>query len=564
MTRIVDAVIVGAGPNGLVAANVLADRGWDVVVLEAEAEPGGAVRSAELLEPGFVTDRFSAFYPLSAVSPHIAALDLERFGLVWSHAPDVLAHPTADGTARLSRDIDETAASLDGFSPGDGAAWHRLQQRWSDLEPGLIDAFMGPFPPIRAAGRLASSLGVRGTAELARDALVPVGRFADERFRGDAAALLLAGSALHADVTPTTALSGLLGWLLTGIGQQHGWPVPRGGAGELTAALVRRLDSRGGRIECDRRVTRILTDRGGACGVETADGERVAARHGVIADVVAPTLYLDLVDRSALPATTLVDLGRYQRGSATFKVNWTLDGPIPWSDPMVGRAGTVHLADSMDELTMTAARLATGHLPERPFVLLGQMTTADPSRSPAGTETVWAYTDVPQDVRGDGAGELHTLVRDDEIDAFANRIQQRIEDHAPGFGALIRHRSVQSPYAMQSDDANLLRGDKNLGTAQLHQQLIFRPTLGLARAETPIPRLFLASASAHPGGGVHGACGANAARAAIAARRWAPVARSWRVGRWRRRVDGHEVAARVTSDRGAPGFDSARSGTVRV
>ena len=535
MSPTADAVVIGAGPNGLVAANLLADEGWDVVVLEAESEPGGAVRSGEFLESGFVNDRFSAFYPLSAVSPHIRALELERHGLAWCHAPDVLAHPTSEGTARLSRDVDVTAASLEAFAHGDGESWNRLQAMWGDIEDDLIAAFMGPFPPVRAAARLAGSLGIRGTTELARDAIVPVSRFASERFAGAGAALLLAGSALHADVTPTTALSGLLGWLLTGIGQHHGWPVPQGGAGELTAALVRRLESRGGEVRCNSRVVRVLTGPDGASGAETHDGDRIVARHAVLADVVAPSLYLDLVERSALPSSTLVDIGRYQRGSATFKVNWTLDGSIPWSDSTVGRAGTVHLADSMDELTMSTARLATGHLPERPFVLLGQMTTADPTRSPAGTETVWAYTDVPQTIRGDGAGELGGLRGADDVQAFAERIQRRIEDHAPGFGSLVRKRSVQSPHGMQHDDANLLHGDKNLGTAQLHQQLIFRPTIGLGRAETPIPKLFLASASAHPGGGVHGACGANAARAAITSRRWSPLVGPWRTRRWHRR-----------------------------
>jgi phytoene dehydrogenase-like protein len=537
MSRPVDAVVIGAGPNGLVAANLLADEGWDVVVLESEPEPGGAVRSGEMLEPGFVTDRFSAFYPLSIVSPHIRALELHRHGLAWSHAPHVLAHPTDEATALLSRDVEVTAASLDRFATGDGAAWVELQQRWEAIEADLVGAFMSPFPPVRSTARLAASLGVRDLVELARDAVVPVRRFASERFDGAGAGLLLAGSALHADVTPTTALSGLLGWLLTGIGQTHGWPVPRGGAGALTGALVRRLETKGGTVRCNERVGRVLTDRHGASGVETEDGERVVARHGVLADVVAPALYLDLLDRSVVPGRTIHDIRRYERGSATFKVNWTLDGPIPWRDPAVAGAGTVHLADSVDEMTMTAAQLVSGQIPQRPFVLLGQMTTADPTRSPPGTETVWAYTDVPQQVRSDSAGVLAGLCSSGDIEGFADRIQQRIEERAPGFGSSIRHRSIQSPSDMQRDDANLLHGDKSLGTAQLHQQLVFRPTPGLGRAETVVPKLFLASASAHPGGGVHGACGANAARAAIAARRWAPLVRRWRVGRWQRARD---------------------------
>ena len=369
---------------------------------------------------------------------------------------------------------------------------------------------------------------------------MPVRRLADERFDGAGAGLLLAGSALHADVTPDSVLSGLLGWLLTGIAQQRGWPVPVGGAGELSAAMARRFDALGGVLVCDQRVVEILVDDSGARGVRTETGERYVARHGVLADVVAPKLYHDLLASDAVPASLSAKLQRYQPGSATFKVNWTLDGGVPWTDPAVAGAGTVHLAASMDELSLNAAQLAIGRLPEHPFMLLGQMSTADPTRSPPGTESLWAYTDVPQRIRGDQCGQLDGLDEPDDIDAFAARLEDRIERYAPGFRSLIRRRSIQSPGDLERADANLINGDKNLGSAQLHQQLIFRPTLGLGRAETPIPKLFLASASAHPGGGVHGACGANAARAAIAARRGGAVGQWPQVRRWRRTtsVDG--------------------------
>ena len=520
MTAPVDAVVIGAGPNGLVAANDLAEHGWDVLVLEAEPDPGGAVRSAETMEPGFVTDRFSAFYPLAAVSPHIARLELERDGLQWVHAPSVLANPTVDGpSVVLHRDPEDTATSLDDFAKGDGDAWLRLQEEWDALEPDLVRALLQPFPPIRPAIGLATSLGVRGSGEFVRRALLPVRRFAEEHFQGEGGALLIGGSALHADLTPEASAGGLFGWLLAAIGQRHGWPVPRHGAGALTGALVRRLDRHGGRLRCNARVTRIEVGPAGAAAVHTEDGDRIEARRAVIADVVAPTLYERLVDRHAVPARLLADLERYQRGAATFKVNWTLDAPIPWTDPALAGAGTVHIAHSLDELTMNAAHLSTEHLPDEPFVLVGQMTAADATRSPAGTASVWAYTSVPQQIRGDAAGELDGLDRPDDVTRFAERIERRIEAFAPGFRGRVRQREIQTPRSMERDDANLLLGDKSLGTAQLHQQLVFRPTLGLGRSETPIPGLFLASASAHPGGGVHGACGANAARAAIAADR---------------------------------------------
>lgn len=523
---IADAVVIGAGPNGLVAANDLIDHGWDVLVLEAQPEPGGAVRSAELLEPGFTMDRFSAFYPLGVVSPHLRRLQLERYGLTWAHAPAVLAHPTVDGPAAvLSRDIDVTAASLDRFHAGDGDAWRAMQREWDRLEGPLIEAVMTPFPPMRAAGRLAIELRLRGLGELARRALLPVRRLAEEQFGGAGGGLLLGGSALHADLTPETGASGFFGWLLTAIGQRHGWPVPQGGSGALTAALVRRFTDRGGRLVCDARVDRIDVADGRASGVCLADGGRVAARRAIVADVVAPNLYGSLLHPDDLPRRTMVEMRRYQRGAATFKVNWTLDAPVPWTDRAVSEAGTVHLAATLDELTITSAQLAMNHIPEHPFVLVGQMSTADPTRSPTGTETLWAYTNVPQRVRGDAGGHLTGVESPSEADTFTDRIEQRIEAFAPGFRDLVRRRSIQTPSSMETDDANLLNGDKSLGTAQLHQQLVFRPTLGLARAATPIGGLFLASASAHPGGGVHGTCGANAARAAIAADRRRSVLR---------------------------------------
>jgi phytoene dehydrogenase-like protein len=519
-TDVVDAVVVGAGPNGLVAANDLVDHGWDVATIEAADEPGGAVRSGALLEPGFVTDRFSSFYPLGIVSPHLRRLDLERWDLGWSQAPTVLAHPTPDGpTVLLSADRAVTAASLDDFQIGDGEAWLALQREWDAIEEPLVRALMAPFPPLRAGARFARQLGLSGMLPTARRAVLSVRRMAEEHFAGAGGGLLLAGSALHADLTPETATSGFFGWLLAGIGQAHGWPVPRHGAGALTAALVQRLLSRGGTLRCAERVERIEVVGGRAVAVHTAQGRRFVARRAIVADVVAPTLFEVLVDHDPLLDRCRAELRHYQRGAATFKVNWTLDRPIPWRDPRIAGAGTVHLAASLDELSMTAAELATGRLPAHPFVLVGQMTTSDPTRSPPGTESGWAYTNVPQVVRGDAGGAIGDVDDEDGARRFAERIEARIEHFAPGFTSIVRRRSIQTPLGMERDDANLLGGDKSLGTAQLHQQLVFRPTVGWARAETPVAGLFLASASAHPGGGVHGACGASAARAAVAADR---------------------------------------------
>lgn len=511
------AVVVGAGPNGLVGANLLADAGWSVEVLEAQPEPGGAVRSDRGVRPDHVSDLFSSFYPLAAASPVLAGLRLEEEGLRWSRAPRVLAHPLRDGRcAVLEPGAGNTAAGLEAFGAGDGDAWLDLCASWDRLRPGILGALFTPFPPVRASLRLAAALRSGGGLRLARSILLPVRRMGEEEFRGEAGRLLLAGTALHADLGPEAAGSGGFGWLMSMLGQTYGFPVPRGGAGELTAALVRRLERRGGAVRCGERVDEVVVRGGRAVGVRTAAGESVPASRAVLADVSAPALYGALVDARHLPGRLLRDLRRFQWDSATFKVDWALNAPVPWTAGQAASAGTVHLADGVDGLTRFAAQLATGQVPDRPFLLFGQMTTADATRSPAGTESAWAYTHVPQWIKGDAGEDGLTGRWDrDEQEAMADRVESEAERWAPGFRSRIASRRVLAPPTLQSLDANLRGGAINGGTAAAHQQLFFRPAPGTGRPETPVRGLYLASASAHPGGGVHGAPGANAARAAL-------------------------------------------------
>jgi phytoene dehydrogenase-like protein len=356
-----DAIVVGARPNGLIAANLLADHGWSVLVLEEQDEPGGAVKSGELTVAGHVHDLFSAFYPFAAASQVIGGLDLEEHGLRWAHAESVVAHPREDGRcAVLSRDLDRTAASLDAYAPGDGDAWRRLFKIW----------------------------------------------------------------------------------------------------------------------------------------------------------------YRSLIDSEHLPDGLLVDLGRFQYDNSTIKVDWALREPIPWTADAARGAGTVHVAEGINELASTSEQLVSRLIPARPSLIMGQYATADPGRSPEGADTAWAYTHVPQQVRGDAGGNLTGTWDEREIEQFADRVEERVERLAPGFRGLIAGRHIFGPRELEAANANLVGGAINGGTAQAHQQLVFRPTSGhLGRPETPIGGLYLASASAHPGGGVHGGPGANAARTAIAHRR---------------------------------------------
>lgn len=506
-----DAIVIGAGINGLVASIRLADAGWSVELLESSDDVGGACRSSDsVTAPGFVTDLYSAFYPLGVASPVLGALDLAAHGLAWSHAPAVVAHPLLDGpTALISRDLDVTAASLDAFAPGDGDAWRDMYAAWLRVRDPLLDTFFGPFPPVRAAARLARVLGPAELLRFARFAVLPVRRFGAETFSGAGGSLLLTGNAMHTDLTPDSAGTAVFGWLLTMLGQEVGWPVPVGGAGQLAAALASRARSAGVRITTDARVSKIVVRGGRAVGVTLGDGISLGAARAVIADIDAPSLLLSLVGAEHLPPRLVRDLGKFDWDHATVKVDWALSGPIPWRDPVVSGAGTVHLGGSMADLTSVAAELAGGVAPPHPFALLGQMTTSDPSRSPAGTESAWAYTHVPQRVPGGWSTAA--------VAAVVERIEALVEAQAPGFHSLTLARHVAGPLEMQAANAALHFGALGGGTSGIHQQLFFRPTPGLGRPETPVRGLYLGGMSAHPGGGVHGAAGANAASAALRA-----------------------------------------------
>lgn len=503
-----DAVVVGAGPNGLVAAIALADAGWDVLLLEAQDEVGGAVRSAEVLAPGVVTDLFSAFYPLAAASRVIRDLGLESHGLTWRRSPDVLAHVLADGRcAVMHDDPDGTAARLDEDAPGDGEAWLRMVRQWQRLRDPLLDALFTTFPPVRPGVRLARVLGAAEGLDLVRRLALPVRRLAAEEFRGTEAGLLLSGNAAHTDVPPDAAGSALYGWLLSMLGQDVGYPVPEGGAGRLSGAMAARFRAAGGRVMTGAAVERVELRGRRATGVVLADGRRVRARRAVVADVSAPALFGRMLPAGALHPHLRERMERFEWDPSTLKLNWALSQPVPWASDGARQAGTVHLGVDADGLVHSSAAMTTGRLPSPPFVLFGQMGVADPTRCPPGTETAWGYTHLPRSLSDDA----------EAVAAQVEAVEDAVEAVAPGFREAVTARLVQTPTDLQAADANLELGALNGGSSALHHQLFLRPVPGLGRPETPVDRLYLASASAHPGGGVHGACGWNAARAALAA-----------------------------------------------
>ncbi len=507
----VDAVVIGAGHNGLVAASMLADAGWDVLVLEAQQEPGGAVRSAELT-PGYITDLFSSFYPMTVASPAIASLRLEDHGLRWSHAPAVVGHPrngSDEDPPVIYHDPARTATEFERRERADGDNWWRALETWEQIKTPLMTALLAPFPPMRPLAQLLTKLGTAEAIRLAHLLVQPANTMADRLFAGEAPKTMLLGNALHADIPLDAPGSGVMGFLMCMLAQDRGWPVPVGGSGQLTAALVSRACSAGARIEYGHSVARIQVRGGRAVGVTTGGGRAVRTRRAVIADVTAPRLFCDMLPAEELPASLLTDLKHYVWDPPVVKVNYALDGLVPWRATTLQGVGTIHLGADGPGLIRWMADINTRVVPRRPFMLLGQTTTADPSRSPKGTESVWAYTHLPRDVYDDESAEQLAKAMDDVI-----------EDHAPGFAARVVNRFVQRPSDLEASDANLHMGALNGGTAQLQQMLIFRPAPGMGRPETPIERLYLGSASATPGGSVHGACGRNAANAALAADGW--------------------------------------------
>ena len=506
LPRRVDAVVIGSGPNGLVSAITLADAGWDVLLLEAADTFGGAVRSTE--EGGWTSDRFSSNYPLGVASPVMRALELEKFGLKWANAPLPLVHLLdEDGAAAaIHPDPEDTAKSLGAEHPGDGEAWLRLYQQYVSIREPLLSALLTTWPPVGPGLKLARKLGSVGELlRFARFMAMPMHRMGQELFTGRQGPAIMAGNALHADAPLSGSVSGTMGWLLSMLAQDVGYPVAAGGSSAFSTALVRRAERSGALLISGTPVTGVAVSAGRVTAVHTASGETISVARAVIADTSAPALYGELLPEALIPAGLRRDLDdRFEWDYPTVKLNFRLSGPIPWKALEARSAGVVHLGGTADDLVHVSADLDTGRIPAQPFLLIGQTTKSDPSRSPEGSEAVWAYSHLPRGIADDAAAEK-----------LAGRMERAIERFAPGFGDLVIARDLQRPSALESSNAALGFGALGGGTMQLHQQLVFRPTIGLGSARTFVTGLYLGSSAIHPGGGVHGACGHLAARTAI-------------------------------------------------
>ena len=464
-----DAVVVGAGPNGLAAAVEIARNGHSVLVVEADDTVGGGARSAELTLPGFIHDTCSAIHPMGLFSPFFRELPLDQHGLEWIHATYPLGHPLDDGSAAfVHRSVDDTAASLG----VDADAYRRLMEPFARNAEKLGRNFLG-----RALFRPTAPIAM---ARFGLSAL-PSAAHLTKRFKGPQARAMFAGNAAHAIMPLNKPITGGFALIYNIFAHAVGWPMPKGGSQKISDALASYLGSLGGKIELGRRVENI--------------GDLPSS--DVILFDIDPR-QVSWIARSQLPDRFVKKLQRFDYGPGVFKMDWALDAPIPWRSPEWGGASTLHLGGTFEEIA--AAELAThrGEYSERPWVIISQQTTFDPSRAPAGKHTAWAYMHVP-----------HGSDRD-----VTDVLEAQVERFAPGFKERILARSIRKATDIEAANPTLVGGDIGSGTASF-KQLLARPTLRWSPQTTPNPKIYLCSQSTAPGPGVHGMCGFFAAKSAL-------------------------------------------------
>jgi phytoene dehydrogenase-like protein len=467
------AVVIGSGPNGLAAAITLARAGLEVEVHEAEAQLGGGLRSAELTLPGFIHDVCSSVHPLGLASPFFRTLELD---VDWIQPDAPAAHPLDDGTAvLLERSLTATEAGLD----RDGPAYRRLAgplvDSWTEVERVVL----GPHPvSARAVLRLGDRLGAHRLAAALRAGLASARGLAEEYFADERTCAWFAGHAAHSMLPLEWRPSAGFGLALAVLGHVVGWPFPRGGSQRLADALAVKLRELGGEVHTSSPV------------------ESLPAADVVLADVVPRELLRLSGER--LPERYARRLRSYRHGPGAFKVDWALEGPIPWRAAECRRAGTVHLGGSLDEISASEWGAWRGRPVERPFVLLAQTSLFDPTRAPAGKQTAWAYCHLPNG----------------SVEDMTDRIEAQVERFAPGFRELVRARRTRGPANLEAHNRNLVGGDLNAGAMDLGQ-LLFRPVRKRVPYRTPLEGIYLCSAATPPGGGVHGMCGYSAARVAL-------------------------------------------------
>lgn len=505
-----DAVVVGAGHNGLAAAIVLAKAGWEVVVLERNEEPGGAIRTAEVTLPGFKHDLFAANLNLFVGGSFFAEHggDLRRHGFEAVRAERPFGSVFPDGAfVGVSTRAGETVEGIRRLSPHDAEAWQALEAWFGRVAPHLFPVLGTPMPSLAAAlallrGRRA--LGRSWPLELVRLIAQSPRELVEEHFESREVQATVAAWGMHLDFPPDAAGGALFALLETFASAQNGMALGRGGARSMVDAMVSLLRSLGGRVVTGAEVERIAVEGGRAAAAETADGERFEASRAVIANLTPGALFGKLVADEHLPEGYRRAVRRYRYAPGTLMIHLALDDLPRWrAGEEVRTYAYVHVGPYMEDMSLAYLRAVAGYLPERPTLVVGQPTAVDPSRAPEGKHVLWIQVRVlPAAIRGDAAGEIETRDWDEAKEAYADRVLAQLEEHAPGLAGLVLGRDVISPADLERANPNLVGGDQLGGSMHPMQSFFLRPVPDWSRYATPIEGLYLCGAGTWPGAGV--------------------------------------------------------------
>jgi phytoene dehydrogenase-like protein len=510
-----DAIVIGAGHNGLAAAVHLAAKGWKVAVVERADEPGGAVKTRAVTLPGFQHDLFAMNLGLFAGSPFFAAYKdgLVKHGLEFSGADDCFASAFPDGTwLGVSRNVSATAARIAAFSAKDAERWRSMASEFPQEAAHIFPLLGAPMPSWSMARSLWNSYRVKGGAwfgDLIRLVLSSSREFLDGDFESEKLKVMMAAWGMHLDFSPDVAGGALFAYLESMAEQSFGMAIGRGGAATVINALVAYFKELGGELHLGRTVERVEINNSRASGIRLAGGETVAAQRAIIANVHPRIVFGQFLVKDPARASFDARIARFRSGPSTMMIHLALSGLPDWTaGHELKRFAYVHLAPSLAAMSATYTQAMAGLLPDEPVLVVGQPTAIDPTRAPHGKHVLWVQVRaLPAAIRGDAAGIIKATHWDDAKEAYAARVMDLLERYAPGLSGKILGRAVFSPLDLERENPNLIGGDSTSGSHHLDQNFLMRPVFGWSRYKTPVRNLYLCGASTWPGAGVNAGSG---------------------------------------------------------